>query len=185
MTSCRVRRYLQADPAYAGYNTQPIISAFQLISTFNASKSGTRFGRNRYYFSPETFNEGQQNLQPGLDAWKGFFTSVRPVYKQLMVNINVCMSPFYSPTDNLVNAWSEFQNLSRDAGSPPFEFFQRVKVTMTYLGYKKTSAVKGFGKPANQEKFDCPELGGQTTVAEYFRKSSYPLSNYSNLFVSK
>ena len=165
-------RYLAADPAYAGYNTKPIISAFQLITTFHASTSGTRFGKNKYYFAPNLFGEGQRDLSPGLEAWKGFFTSVRPVYKQLMVNVNVCMSPFFVPTENLVHAWDTYQRNSRGSGPPPFDFFQKVSVTLTYLGYRKKSAVKGFGKTADQTTFDCAELGGKVSVTQYFQRSA-------------
>jgi hypothetical protein len=166
---------LRADPAFAGYNTTPIVSAFQLITTFHAASEGVRFGKNKYYFSPDSFGEGQRDLSPGLEAWKGFFTSVRPVYKQLMVNINICMSPFFVPTDNLVNAWEAYQTMSRGAGSPAVDFFQKMNVTTNYLGYRKRSAVKGFGDSADRTTFDCPELGGKVTVTEYFQRStSFP-----------
>jgi len=42
-------------------------------------------GRNRFFFptAADPFDLGG-----GLEAWKGFYSSVRPAHKQLMVNVN-------------------------------------------------------------------------------------------------
>ena len=42
-------------------------------------------GRNRFFF--RTANE-PFSLGGGLEAWKGFYSSVRPSHNQLMVNVN-------------------------------------------------------------------------------------------------
>jgi eukaryotic translation initiation factor 2C len=50
----------------------------------HASRTGFRVGKNRYFHTPtdrERFNLGQ-----GVNAWKGFFLSVRPTFGQLMVS---------------------------------------------------------------------------------------------------
>ena len=43
-------------------------------------------GRNRFFFKDQAIQPF--DLGGGLEAWKGFFTSVRPSHHQLMVNVN-------------------------------------------------------------------------------------------------
>ncbi|KAI5118505.1 hypothetical protein M0805_004005 [Coniferiporia weirii] len=163
-------RYLQGDDP--NYDPLPIISAFNLITTSHAAHTGVLFGKNRYYFPPSTFTPpgSALPLSSGLEAWKGFFASVRPVYKKLTINVNVCMSPFYVPYDRLSDAMTQFQQQSRGAGNPQF-FYRRVRVTTTHLGYRKTSSIKGFGTlSARKTVFPCEELGGKVSVEQYFQR---------------
>ena len=146
-----------------------LISALDLIMQHHAANVGVRFGRNRYFFN----SLGPQRLSLGLEAWRGFFVSVRPMYKQLMVNVNVCMSAFYIP-GNLADAMTAFQ--SQTSGGMPAAFVDKLKVATTYLGYTKKKAILRItGETPRQAKFDCEELGGTVTVEEYFRRSEYLL----------
>jgi eukaryotic translation initiation factor 2C len=111
------------------------------------------------------------SLGGGLEAWKGFYSSVRPAYNQLMVNVNVCTTAFYSP-GNLADAMIAFRNAS--FGAKPNAFVKGVRVEATHLTYRKT--VKGMAKEtARTYSFDCSELGGRVTVEEYFRRSKQGL----------
>jgi eukaryotic translation initiation factor 2C len=70
----------------------PNLSAFNLIVASFANRingGGVMVGRNRYFFptAAEPFDLGG-----GLEAWKGFYSSVRPAHKQLMVNVNGMLS---------------------------------------------------------------------------------------------
>ena len=152
------------------YDPLPIVSAFNLITSAYASRNGVTFGKNRYFWPAEAFEEDRKYLSVGLDAWKGFYSSVRPVFKSLMVNVNVCMSAFYSPYESLADAWLEFSN--RSYGANPRSFYKRVRVTTSYLGYNKKHGIKNFGpSTARRTTFDCAELGGKVSVEEYFQKS--------------
>lgn len=42
-------------------------------------------GRNRFFFPSEAF---PASLGGSLEAWKGFYSSVRPSHNQLLVNVN-------------------------------------------------------------------------------------------------
>ena len=151
----------------------PIISALNLVVTSHASRTGVLFGRNRYYFSPGSYTpkETAFPLSSGLEAWKGFFASVRPVYKNLMVNVNICMSPFFTPYARLSDAYLRFQQESR--GANPRAFYRKVRVTTSHLGYRKRSSIKAFGdSSASRTFFQCDELGGKVSVAQYFQKSN-------------
>lgn len=144
----------------------PLISAMNLIIQRQASQTGFRFGRNRHFWSDTETRE----LAPKLWALMGFFTSVRPVHKQLMLNLNVCMTAFYEP-GNLWNAWQAFRNGS--FGGSANEFLVRAKISTKHYGYKKVHTVRKMvgNKTARRQEFDCAEFGGKITVENYYKRS--------------
>lgn len=141
-------------------------------------------GRNRFFFPSQ--DSRPFSLTGGLEAWKGFYSSVRPTHKQLMVNVNgqwfasdqiccgtqyplalVCTTAFYTP-GNLAKAMEEFRNAS--FGARVSGFVKGVRVKTTHLGYKKT--VKSlFNKTPREHSFDCEEFRAKLTVEEYFKRS--------------
>lgn len=106
-----------------------------------------------------------------LEALRGFFASVRPVWKTLMVNVNVCMTAFVEQK-TMAQAIIDFQQGSRGAFPNISAMFGKtnIKVLTKHLGYRK-SVWAISQHTANEYKFPCEELGGTVTVAEYFRKS--------------
>lgn len=122
-------------------------------------------GRNRFFFP--SASSPPMSLGGGLEAWKGFYSSVRPAYKQLMVNVNVCTTAFVTP-GNLAEAMVAFRNAS--FGAKVNVFVKGLRVEATHLSYRKT--IKGMAKEnARTYSFDCSELGGRVTVEEYFKRS--------------
>jgi eukaryotic translation initiation factor 2C len=80
--------YLEGAAQYRHYDILPIISALNLILAAHPNRSGgngVMVGRNRYFFAGA---EPPVSLGGGLEAWKGFYSSVRPSHNQLMVNVN-------------------------------------------------------------------------------------------------
>jgi eukaryotic translation initiation factor 2C len=121
-------------------------------------------GRNRFFFPSAS---PPFSLGGGLEAWRGFYSSVRPAFNQLMVNVNVCATAFYSE-GNLAEAMNVFERAS--FGARMSAFVQRLRVRTDHLGHQKT--VKRLGRlNAKQHKFEAQELGGMVTVEEYFRRS--------------
>ncbi|KAJ7856608.1 argonaute-like protein [Mycena leptocephala] len=156
--------YLGGDLQYRNYEILPIISALNIILAAHANRpgGGVMVGRNRFFFPSQS--EPPVSLGGGLEAWRGFYSSVRPAHHELMVNVNVCTTAFYTP-GNLARAIEEFRNSS--FGARPNAFVKGVRIKTTHLGYKKT--VKSvFNKSARQHKFDCAEFGGLVSVEEYF-----------------
>ncbi|KAF9817896.1 hypothetical protein IEO21_03090 [Rhodonia placenta] len=148
------------------YDSQPLISALNLILQQHASNTGVRVGRNRYFFSAAT--QAPLGLSLGIEARRGFFMSIRPTYKQLMVNVNVCMTAFYTP-GNLAQAMMAFQQ--QTGGGMPRTFTDKLKVATTHLGYTRKKAIfRVSDQTARQIKFDCQELGGIVTVEQYFQR---------------
>ena len=100
----------------------------------------------------------------------GFYSSVRPVYKQLMVNVNVCMAAFHEP-GKLSDALHAFSSRSR--GAIPQDLLGKVKISTKYRGYKCVRTIYRISDAsAKKQKFLCKELGGIVSVEEYFSKST-------------
>ena len=82
-------RYVQGNPQYRGYDILPLLSALNIVLAAYPNRSGpgggVLVGRNRYFFPGAA---PPVPLGGGLEAWRGFFTSVRPNFKSLMVNVN-------------------------------------------------------------------------------------------------
>ncbi len=166
-------RYLKGDATKVDYDFLPIISAFNLITSQNAARNSVGFGRNRYFFPPNSFASREAfPLSNGLEAWKGFYSSVRPVYKELMVNVNFCMSAFFTPNARLSDALVSFDRQSNGASLNALTFYGKVRVTTTHLGFRKRSKIRGFGdKSARETVFQCDEFGGRISVEQYFQRS--------------
>lgn len=168
-------QYLRGDVQYRDYDINPILAAMNVILAAHPNRSGgtgVMVGRNRFFFR----SPGESiSLGGGLEAWKGFYSSVRPAHNQLMVNVNVCTTAFYTP-GNLAQAMTAFRDAS--FGARPAAFVKGVRVTATHLGYRKT--VKALSNVnARQHKFVVADLGGEVTVEQYFqrkynRKLQYP-----------
>ncbi|OBZ72736.1 Protein argonaute 1B [Grifola frondosa] len=159
----KIHEHTNGRPNRRDYDALPLISALNLVLQRHATKNGIRVGKNRYFFP----SSEHMQLGLGIEAWKGFFMSVRPAYKQLMVNVNVCMTAFYIP-GNLADAMLEFQ---RRVGGMPQTFGDKLKVSTTHLGYlRKRSIFRIMNTTASKTMFDCEELGGQVSVEQYFQR---------------
>lgn len=156
-------------PEHRNIDTQPYLSAMNLVVQSYASKHGVRVGRNKYFFPSPTEH---YVLSLGVEAHRGFFMSIRPMYKQLMVNINVCMTAFYTP-GNLAQAMMAFQQQSQNG--MPQAFANRLKVATRHLGYTKKSTIFKImtSLTARTARFDCEEFGRKVTVEEFFKLSEY------------
>ncbi|KAK7683759.1 hypothetical protein QCA50_013135 [Cerrena zonata] len=158
--------YLNGHPQYRGYDIMPVVSALNLILTAHPSRvagGGVMVGRNRF-FHPSAA-EPPISLGGGLEAWKGFYSSVRPAHKQLMVNVNACTTAFYTP-GNLATQMQEFLRYS--FGARPNAFVKGVRVLATHLGYRKT-VKKVAHVNARQHKFTAEGMG-EVTVEQYFAR---------------
>jgi eukaryotic translation initiation factor 2C len=166
LTKQTICSYLEGQVHSRNANLSPLISALNIVLQSHASKTGVRVGKNRYFFKQLA---KKMLLGPGIEARKGFFASVRPAYKQLMVNVNVCMTPFYVP-GNLADAIMSFQKSSM--GAMPRRFAQNVIVTTQHLKRKQRKSIYDIcDKTAQQQTFHCSDYGEDMSVAQYFQKS--------------
>jgi len=160
------RSYLNGDNQYRNYNTLPVISALNLILAAHPLRSGIKVGQDRYFFRSAAV---PRDLGGGLEAWKGFYSSVRPAHRQLMVNVNVCTTAFYTP-GNLAVQMLAFRESS--FGARMEAFCRGVRVKAIHLGYRKTVKCLAH-QNARQYTFSCDELGGRVSVEQYFSRSEY------------
>ncbi|KAF8970422.1 argonaute-like protein [Flammula alnicola] len=147
----QLTRYMDGNPGSRDYVTLPLISALNLVLQQYANRAGVRVGKSRYFFPTSS----KYSLGPGLEAIQGFYASIRPAYKQLMVNVNVCMTAFIVP-GNLADRLMEFNRNSRDA----MPTLPRTRKKLIAIG--TTSARNTY--------FNCEEFGGKISVERYFFK---------------
>ncbi|KAI6123475.1 Piwi-domain-containing protein [Pisolithus croceorrhizus] len=170
----QLNSFLNGETSHRDYDFSLVVAAYNLVLQSHAAHNGVRVksgrdgGGSRYFFSPSP-GERFDLSSPGVVAWKGFFMSARPVYKQLMVNIGVCMTPFYE-SGSLADAILQFQG--RSQGAVPQRFAQRLKVTTAHLGYKSTKVLhKITGKSARDTFFSCDEFKNpKMSVEDYFKR---------------
>ncbi|TCD61374.1 hypothetical protein EIP91_008543 [Steccherinum ochraceum] len=158
--------YLSGQPQYREYDIMPVISALNLILMAYPNRStgeGVMVGKNKFFHPSPT--ERPFNLGGGLEAWRGFYSSVRPAHKQLMVNVNVCTTAFYIP-GNLAVRMHEFLQMS--FGGRPSAFARGVRVRTTHLGYRKTVKTVSHLN-ARQHTFEAEGMG-RVSVEQYFQK---------------
>jgi hypothetical protein len=82
-----------------------------------------------------------------------------------MVNVGVCMTPFYKPLARLDLAYNEFADRSK--GATLQRFAQNVKVTTRYLGYTKRRTLLRITS-SSAERTTFVQDGRQISVAQHF-----------------
>ncbi|KAJ8516713.1 hypothetical protein ONZ45_g6006 [Pleurotus djamor] len=164
-----LKRQLEGSAGSRDYDPMPLIGALNLVMQQHAARNGVRVGRNRHFFPPLP-QEQHFYLGPGVEALRGFFSSVRPTIGGLAVNVNVCMTAFYSP-GNMVDVLNAFKGRGQGLPNLPRTFARGIKVTTTHLGHKRKKPLKGIGsRTARKEIFECQELGGRVSVEQYFKR---------------
>uniref|UniRef100_A0A0W0FNM2 Putative argonaute-like protein n=1 Tax=Moniliophthora roreri TaxID=221103 RepID=A0A0W0FNM2_MONRR len=157
------------------YNIAPLLSALNLVQQQHAARHGIRVGGSKYFFplqSSQTFQ-----LSPGVIAVQGFYVSVRPVYKELMANVNACTTAFLDLPGNMADALFAFNRNTHGAmPTLPPNLLKNIKVTTTYLGYRKRSKVHSIGTTSARNTFFKHDQYGKISVENYFKKA-YPRFN--------
>ncbi|KAJ3894462.1 argonaute-like protein [Lentinula edodes] len=168
-------QYLAGKRNYMDYDIMPIVTALNLILSAHPSRpsnGGVMVGGNKFFWP----GSSPMPLGGGVEAMRGFYSSVRPSYNQLMVNVNVCTTAFYQ-ADNLANALQVFMANSFDAR--PTAFVKGVRVKTLHLGYRKT--VKSVTNlTPRQHRFTTEDMG-EVDVATYFRRKYNITLRYPDL----
>lgn len=185
--------YLRSQSSGATYQGSPdVIQMLNIVLTKppNEDASVKNVGQNKFY--PFGSNKGMEgyNLNGGLEALRGYFSSVRPSVGRLLLNLNVTAGAFIKPM-SLLQLMGEFRG-----GQDQFEAFIRmIKVEARYVKdgqkepfMKKNKSIVGFAKPfppkvrvkrfgnAHEVKFSFVDRGKpnakpqEVTIAEYFKR---------------
>ncbi|KAJ3879731.1 argonaute-like protein [Lentinula edodes] len=163
----QLTQYMEGKPEFHGHDPLPLVSALNLVIQQHAVRTGVRVGKNKYFFP--TSSQGF-NLSPMVTAFQGFYASVRPTYKQLMVNVNACMTAFIEP-GNLADALIAFSRNSRGAmPTLPHELMKKVKVTTKHLGYKRRHILQHVATTTARNTTFTSDKYGKVSIEEYFLK---------------
>ncbi|QRV95662.1 protein argonaute 5 [Ceratobasidium sp. AG-Ba] len=164
-------KYLGGTDGYNDFDPQPMLSAFNILLAKYPSQHGVMVGRNKWFFP----TPGQAtDLGGGLEAYRGFYSSVRPSFQQLMVNVNVATTAFYR-AGNLAELFLKF---GPAGGSRLTTFVYNLRIEMTHTGRKMRKAIKGvkLKDTARNYLFLCDEFGGQKMSVEDYFKRKYKIA---------
>ncbi|KDQ10893.1 hypothetical protein BOTBODRAFT_136370 [Botryobasidium botryosum FD-172 SS1] len=169
ITTDLLRGYLNADPGQHLYDPLPTLSVLNIIfAQYAARNGGIRIGRSKVFFDRgETEN---LDLGGGLEALKGYFSSVRPTYTKLMVNVNVSTAAFHK-AENLAAALREH---AAGGGANVNAMFRGVQVETAYRGYRKTHKIFSVLDTLPRATFFPTENAGQVSVYDYFHQKYEP-----------
>ncbi|KXT11410.1 hypothetical protein AC579_9874 [Pseudocercospora musae] len=181
-------RSTSAGATYAGRTDLVQLMNIVLTKAPSGADAVRNVGQNKFY--PYHHHPGMElsDLGGGLQALRGYYSSIRPAVNRLLVNLNVTAGAFYRPAPLL-----ELCDETRIGNLDQLEVFIRMlKVDATYTkdGQQKPFRIKmktivGFAKAtdkiqvqrfgnANQVKFRFVDPPGaqprQITVNDYFRQ---------------
>ncbi|KAK3709738.1 hypothetical protein LTR37_010765 [Vermiconidia calcicola] len=182
-----IMEYLRHNSAGAMYQGQ--VNLIQLLNIImcKAPQEKTtvaNVGQNKFY--PLNGHPAHENFElgGGLEAIRGYFSSVRPVINRLLVNINVTSGAFYKsmPLSNLLNE-TGFRNNEQIEG-----FIRMLKVRAVYkkdgaaqAHMTKVKTIVGFARQprfgnAKAVKFSFTDMSGpmpkqqELSVFDYFKR---------------
>ncbi|KAI0341734.1 argonaute-like protein [Trametopsis cervina] len=169
--------YLNGHPEYRDYDVLLIILSLNLILAAYPGRStseGVRVGNNNFFHHSAA--ESPTPLGTGLEARQGFYSSVRPAHEQLMVNVNVCTTAFYTP-GNLAESLQAFLDASFTARAGAF--CKGVLVRTTHLGHRKT--INGVSSYDAKSYAFNSDKHGKITVEQYFAEEHGITLRYPHL----
>ena len=167
-------RYLSGDLEHRDVDISPLLAAINIILSQHPSKKGAMVGRNRFFFPQETFRLGG-----GIEAWKGFYSSARPAFGTLMVNVNVATTAFYA-AGNLAKAMLEFKQHTFNARVD--SFVKGLRVMVSHLGHRKTvkriatlrhEDGRSYHPTARTYRFRWDDENREVTIEQYFKISTF------------
>jgi hypothetical protein len=164
---------------------QECLNAIDIILGHAASYKFVNRGRSFYT------SEGSFNLGGGVDAWAGFFQSVRALKTGLYLNVDVSATAFHQPKrvlDIAVDVWRKqrpedlFNYSANERDVRELEkSIKLCKVKMEYRSdYARVMRVEGVSrKSAFNVTFQCD--GVEVSVANFFEKTYNYRLKYPNL----
>lgn len=165
-------RYLSGSTSHKNHDTLPLISALNLVLAQHANRTGGfRVGKNsnKYFFPTSDLIPALRLRElPGLYMKQGFFVSVRPAFKQLMVNVNACMTAFIEP-GNLADRLLQFRKDSSTMPTLPKAMVRSIRVRTLHLKHRKKLNDIGTTSARNTF-FNCEEFGGRISVENFFKR---------------
>lgn len=170
-------------------NELPILQALNILLGHYAKSSSflSTIGSNKAF--PLSGNAQKWNLGAGLEAIKGFFSSVRGAANRLLINVNVAHAAFYVPTLLPETIWSferQSTNILRLEA-----FLRRLRIKPTHLKDRGTGhatirikSIFGFASTNDGHGRENPPRvrrhGAGAKDVEFFYDSSSPTPKSSS-----
>ncbi|KAG7452836.1 Piwi-domain-containing protein [Guyanagaster necrorhizus] len=135
------------------------------------------------FFSPAS----SKTINGGLELWRGFYQSVRPTLRGMVINVDTSMTAMYASGQLIGVALkflgqSDVRSLALHPGDTKYHalerFFKGVRITVTSpaTGRPYTKTIRGLQEEAG--RFEFRKDGRSTTVEAYFdalnRRIRYP-----------
>jgi len=159
----------------SNHDIQPLLSALNVIISNYPSRTGVMVGgsdgkktnrANKFFFPQQV-----TSMSGGLEAWKGFYTSVRPIYKSIAVNVNVATTAFYTPM-NLLAAMEQARGVINPKRFTSYYF--GIRVSTSHLKYKGRKTIRRvMDQGADKQTFILGEGANakKVTVQQYFQQT--------------
>ncbi|KAF8699513.1 PAZ protein, partial [Rhizoctonia solani] len=157
--------------ADAAFDPQPMLAAFNILLSKYPSQHGVMVGHNKWFF-PSLHQSS--DIGVGLEAYRGYFSSVRPSFQQLMVNVNVATTVFYKPGP-LAKLFFDFG----PAGQHQLKVFvHKLRIEMRHTGRVMRKQIKGIRLDSNARTylFKCDEYNNEKISVEAYYKRKYKIT---------
>lgn len=162
--SCNLREmieYLRSKTSGATYQgSADVIQILNIVLTKppNVARSVKNVGQNKFYPFGDHPGTERCDLQGGLEALRGYFSSVRPAVGRLLLNLNVTAGAFFKPMP-LMALIDERSRGSRDNHDQIEAFIHMLKVEAVYIRdgqneafMRKTKSIVGFARSVQASK---------------------------------
>ncbi|XVE59482.1 hypothetical protein DITRI_Ditri05aG0049400 [Diplodiscus trichospermus] len=163
---------------------QETIQALDVVLRAKPSENYTVVGRS--FFSPKLGHTGE--LGNGIEYWKGFYQSLRPILMGLSLNIDVSARSFYEPV--LVTKFVAKHLKDADLSMPMSDqdrikvkkALKGVKVELSHMEYAKTYKISGLSRePISQLTFTLDENRRNMSMVQYFHEKYKIKLKYASL----
>ncbi|CAA19275.1 argonaute [Schizosaccharomyces pombe] len=175
------------------YSSDPqVLSSIMFLDLLLKKKpSETLFGFMHSFFT----GENGVSLGGGVEAWKGFYQSIRPNQGFMSVNVDISSSAFWR-NDSLLQILMEYTDCSNVRDLTRFDLkrlsrkFRFLKVTCQHRNNVGTDlanrvySIEGFSSKSASDSFFVRRLNGEEqkiSVAEYFLENHNVRLQYPNL----
>lgn len=188
-----LRDFINASKPTSDFKAEEVVAALNLVLARRPNQNSAVLNiSHNSFFRVDTPATARQTLGSALEAYVGYFRSVRLTKRQVLVNVNSTASAFYKeiPLNDLLR---EFTGVSTDVGVRPTyaleRFIRGIRVQATH-GTQRVYTVFGFAEwsstnlpTASRVTFDKKvtaangsEVMTTCTIKEYIDRSKSPFA---------
>ncbi|KAF2160003.1 hypothetical protein M409DRAFT_60403 [Zasmidium cellare ATCC 36951] len=148
-----------ADMEYSDHGATDALNIVLSKAVTDGNRDTFQVGTNRFYF-----RAGWHDIDDGLIAVRGYFSSIKPSMGNILLNVNTVTSPFYKAQD--VSKYLELPNLQNKNAAESFLAKRRV-----YVNFKRNDDPNEQGRSVNSLSRRCKtlvSLGAKPKEQQFF-----------------